>query len=214
MTRLITLFLISVPLAYVLAWIISKLSDQVKLKPRLYFMTLFLLVFASYASLTWSKTPISDGFFWVFLITVALIDFETKTIIDLMIYFGALILLGTKLLTGATLGEQLLGGALGFGTYALIYLIAKWIYKREAFGYGDVLFNGAIGVYLGVQMTLLSSLLTFYVALVVIILSKVIGKIVNSKHEIAFAPYMAIAAFIVSIWGQDILRAYLQAFMR
>ena len=131
-----------------------------------------------------------------------------------MVYAGALLLILLKLWSGASLGNQLLGGLVGLIGYGVIYLLAKFIYKREAFGLGDVLFNGAIGVYLGVQMGLLSSLLTFYVALIAIILSKGLGKIIKSKHEIAFAPYMAIAAFIVSIWGERMIHAYVRVFMR
>ena len=214
MTRLAVLFLLSFPFAFVLAVIIAKLSDRSKPTIWLYGLTLLLTLCAVYASLAWSASPEADLVFWVFLMVVALIDFETKTIIDLMIYVGALLLLFLKVSSGAPLVSQLLGGLVGLVVYGLIYLLAKLFYKREAFGFGDVLFNGAIGIYLGIHLTLLSSLLTFYVALIAIIISKVIGKIVNKKNEIAFAPYMAISAFVVSIWGDAMIRMYIQMIMR
>lgn len=214
MIKLAILFLLSFPFAFVLAVIIAKLSDRSKPTLGLYGVTLITTLFAVYASETWSISPQTDLIFWLFLLVVALIDYETKTIIDVMVYAGALLLILLKLWSGASLGNQLLGGLVGLIGYGVIYLLAKFIYKREAFGLGDVLFNGAIGVYLGVQMGLLSSLLTFYVALIAIILSKGLGKIIKSKHEIAFAPYMAIAAFIVSIWGERMIHAYVRVFMR
>lgn len=213
MNQLLLLFLASVPFSFLLALMISKFSDHPKPTLQLYGFTLIIILGLVYASQTWSANPAADFLFWVFLFLVAAIDYETKTIIDVMVYVGAILLLVISVLEGATLMDQLLGGLVGFCSYGVIYLLAKLFYKREAFGFGDVLLNGAIGIYLGVQMTLLSSLLTFYVALLAIVISKVVGKIIKRQHEIAFAPYMAIAAGVVSLWGAHIIRTYVRVFL-
>lgn len=194
-------------------FIIEKLSEDVvvskQFKVSIYLITLIGVI----ASLKYSDRMVADILFATFLIIVGGIDHLTKSIVVLTIYVGAALFAGLSLYYGMALFEVVIGGMIGFLLYLAIYLVAKLFYKREAFGFGDVMFMGAIGVFLGPWHTILAGLMTFYVALVFIVIQKLVGKLLSRQTEIAFAPYMAVSAWLVSLFGTQIVELYLTLFM-
>jgi len=145
---------------------------------------------------------------WSMLLITAVIDFEHMVISTwVLLGFspGAILYV---VFTGAPAISHLLGLIMGFGFYFLIYFVVKILYKREAFGYGDVLLMGAAGLFLGLPKALLTCMLSFYVALFAIILMKIAGKKITAKQEVPFGPYICIAAFIASLFGDKILRLF------
>lgn len=103
-----------------------------------------------------------------------------------------------------------LGLLIGFFSYGLIYWIARAIYKQEAFGSGDVVLMGAIGLVLGVRDTVITAFLAFYIAIFYVILMKVFGKKFKLRDEIPFGPYMCMAAFIASLYGNELFGLYMR----
>jgi leader peptidase (prepilin peptidase)/N-methyltransferase len=172
-----------------------------------------LTVVSLYTAFNYSDRPIAEIVFATLLIITGCIDHKTKTIVTGTIYLGGLLAMGISLFYGKQPLDMLLGGISGFTFYLAIYFVAKAYYKKEAFGYGDVIFMGAIGGYLGFWHGLLASLLTFYVALLFILLFAIVGKFLSRKAEIAFAPYMALSAWIVSNFGDSIVTLYSNLFI-
>lgn len=166
-----------------------------------------------YMAFNVSDRPIAEIVFATLLIITGGIDYKTKTIVTGIVYLGGFLAAGISLLYGKVPLDLLAGAVFGFAFYLAIYFVAKVYYKKEAFGFGDVIFMGAIGGYLGFWQGLLASVLTFYVALFFIILVAIVGKLLSRKTEIAFAPYMAVSAWIVSIFGEDLIRLYLNFFV-
>lgn len=214
---LLPLLLIAIGIAAALGtlnnFIIEKLSEDVVVskyfKASIYLITLIGVV----ASFKYSDRMVADVLFATFLIIVGGIDHLTKSIVVVTIYIGVALFAGLSLYYGMPLLEVFIGGVVGFFLYLAIYLIAKLFYKREAFGFGDVMFMGAIGVFLGPWNTILAGLMTFYVALVFIVIQKLVGKLLSRQTEIAFAPYMAVSAWLVSLFGAQIVELYLTLFM-
>lgn len=214
---LLPLLLIAIGIAAALGtlnnFIIEKLSEDVVVskyfKASIYLITLIGVV----ASFKYSDRMVADVLFATFLIIVGGIDHLTKSIVVVTIYIGVALFAGLSLYYGMPLLEVFIGGVIGFFLYLAIYLIAKLFYKREAFGFGDVMFMGAIGVFLGPWNTILAGLMTFYVALVFIVIQKLVGKLLSRQTEIAFAPYMAVSAWLVSLFGAQIVELYLTLFM-
>ena len=194
-------------------WVIKQLSDEVKVTRPFKLVVYLLTVSSIFLSVAYSDRVVADVFFASFLIIVGGVDQLTKSIVVFTIYVGGFVSAALALYFGMPLTEVLLGGVVGFILYLIIYLVAKQIYKKEAFGFGDVMFMGAIGVFVGPWFTLLASMLTFYVALAFIVMQKIIGKLLSRQSEIAFAPYMAVAAWLTSLFGAQIVELYLTVFM-
>lgn len=147
--------------------------------------------------------------FYSMLLITALIDWDHMIICDQVLYGFSLISFVCLVVMRAPWQKHLLGLGLGFGMYLLIYLGAKAVYKREAFGFGDVMLMGAMGLILGWQETLLAGFLAFYIAIVFIVLMKVFGKKLHLRQEIPFGPYICLAGLVVSVYGDGLIQWYL-----
>lgn len=89
----------------------------------------------------------ADILLYIILFVVMVIDLRTKYIYDVhLIAAGVVILIG---LWDKPLLEHFIGAGLGFLIGFIIYKVAYWVYKMEAFGFGDVLLFGILGFYLG-----------------------------------------------------------------
>ncbi len=105
----------------------------------------------------------------------------------------------------------LMGGALGFIFLLLAYFITLAIYKREAIGFGDVKLMALIGLATGPRLVLLSLTLGAILGgLVGIFLLSL--KLKNRQEPLPFGSFLAIAALLTLLWGNDILNWYLGMF--
>ncbi len=193
--------------------LIRYFSEGEKISKAMGVVISILTVISLYTAFNYSDRPIAEIVFATLLIITGGIDYKTKTIVTGTIYLGGLLAAGISMFYGKEPLDMLLGGISGFAFYLAIYFVAKAYYKKEAFGYGDVIFMGAIGVYLGFWHGLLASVMTFYVALFFVLLFAIVGKFLSRKAEIAFAPYMALSAWIVSIFGDKLVELYTKIFI-
>ncbi len=97
------------------------------------------------------------------------------------------------------------GALWGFVSYGLIYLVAKWIYKEETFGQGDVLFNTFICGFLGLWAGIATSFLTFFVALALVLGTWIYKRKIDREAEIPLAPAMAISAVLTLFYYEQIM---------
>ncbi|MDO4753484.1 MAG: prepilin peptidase [Bacillota bacterium] len=149
---------------------------------------------------------IVDILFILILAAIAVVDYMTKSIYDMMLIVGALICYPLLyFFRGVGMTAILYGAIWGFGSYLCIYLVAKWIYKDEVFGQGDVLLNAFICGYLGLIPGIIASFLTFFVALVLVLFQWLKSGKWQSDLEIPLAPAMAISAVISMLFYQNIV---------
>lgn len=144
--------------------------------------------------------------FWSMLLIVTMIDFDHLVIIDSVLIVFSIIDLALLITMGYSWQHYIFGAMVGAVIYGLIYIISKFIYKREAFGTGDITLITAVGIVFGWQRTIIISMMAFYIALIGVILSKLLGKKIGKYDEIPFGPSICIAAFIMSIYGEWIVR--------
>ena len=103
--------------------------------------------------------------------------------------------------------DMLFGAAVGFAVMMLIFIIS-----RGGMGGGDVKLSGAVGLWLGVEGTLLFLLLAFIMGGVLSLLLLVSG--VKSKGEaIPFGPFLCLAAFVTVLYQPFLLNFYWQLFL-
>lgn len=99
------------------------------------------------------------------------------------------------------------GAALGFSMFLVIALLGSMLARQEAMGRGDVKFAALIGAFLGPQKGFAALLLSFPLgALFAIPLIFLRGK--SGKTPIPFGTFMAVAAFVVAVLGEYVVRVF------
>jgi len=98
--------------------------------------------------------------------------------------------------------SALLGGAVGFGFMLLPYII--W---RGGMGGGDVMLAGLIGMVAGFPLVFVALLLGILSGGLVAIFLLIL-RLRTRKDPIPFGPFLAAAAVVALLWGQEILYWY------
>jgi prepilin signal peptidase PulO-like enzyme (type II secretory pathway) len=73
--------------------------------------------------------------------------------------------------------------------------MGKFIFKKEAMGFGDVKLGLILGGFLGLKTTILTLYLSFLIAGAVSLIG-LLGKWINRKSRIPFGPYLACGTII------------------
>jgi len=76
--------------------------------------------------------------------------------------------------------------------------------EREALGLGDVDFLGMVGAFLGWKL----GFLVFFLAPIVALVYGIYIIVFRKSHLIAYLPFLGIAVFIVSFWGEEIINLF------
>ncbi|MGH7196150.1 MAG: prepilin peptidase [Candidatus Saccharimonadales bacterium] len=101
-----------------------------------------------------------------------------------------------------------LGVASLAGVYWLLYMVSKgrWV------GFGDVKLSVFIGAVLGWQKSLLVLMLANLIGFLIIVPGLLSGKLTRTSR-IPFGPFLIAAFFIAGLWGDEIIRWYIQTFI-
>ena len=144
------------------------------------------------------------------LIALTVIDIDTQYLPDnltLPLLWGGLIANYYGFYT--SLGSALWGAIFGYLSLWSIYWLFKLITKKEGMGYGDFKLLAALGAWLGVEMLPLIILLSSFVGAVIgMTMIAVFGR--DKNIPIPFGPYLAIAGWIVFLWGENIVSLYMR----
>jgi len=150
--------------------------------------------------------------FAYFLISMTLIDYDTKTLPDDLTY--PLLWLGLLINLDGTivpLRDAVIGAMAGYVALWAVYWLFKLATGKEGMGYGDFKLLAALGAWMG--WTMLPT---------IIILSSVVGALVgiclivfarrDRNNPIPFGPYLAAAGMIALLYGIPLTR-YAQGFL-
>lgn len=167
------------------------------------------------------ETPLTIVGGWIFvswLMALAFIDLDTLTLPNPLTQSGFLLgvifqgIVGwySSGLSGAAL--HLIGSigaaVLGIWLFDIITIVGSMVYGQTVMGGGDAKLAAMMGAWMGWKLLLLASFLAC-------ILGAVVGggaialKLIHRRQPIPFGPFLALAAFLATIWGNDILSAYL-----
>jgi leader peptidase (prepilin peptidase)/N-methyltransferase len=146
--------------------------------------------------------------FWSMLLIVTIMDYRHMLIAESVLVGFTAICAACLLWQKADIVNHLLGGVIGFAVYFAIHILAKIIYKKDAFGFGDVELMASIGLILGLRGSVETLGLSFYIAVMGLVVMKLLGKAVKRGIEIPFGPYICIAGFLVSLFEENIYAFY------
>lgn len=142
------------------------------------------------------------------LILISLIDYKTQIIPDRLV--GVIAVSGALynlLYLPQSVVDMLLGGVIGFAVMLLIFVIS-----RGGIGGGDVKLSAAVGLWLGVEGTLLFLLLAFIMGGIISMLLLVSG-VKHKGDAIPFGPFLCVSAFITVLYQPFLLNFYWQLFL-
>ena len=92
--------------------------------------------------------------------------------------------------------DKIVGGVVGAIIFAIIMLIGNLISGKESMGFGDIKFIGTLGLCFGTTKIIALSVISFLIGAIISVVF-MIFKRKKLNEQIAFGPFIAIAAFIL-----------------
>lgn len=133
------------------------------------------------------------------LLIAFIVDYKEQIIpnrLNLLIFETGLIFTFILGITNINMASNLLLGMLaGGGIFLAITLIGGAIAGKEAMGLGDVKLMGALGLYFGLNNTILISVLSFLLGAIISIIL-MIAKKNKAQQYIPFGPFIVLATII------------------
>lgn len=193
-----------------------------KISSRYFFVELITgLVFASfYIKYGFSPEFFAFSFLMSVLIAVFFIDIEHLIIPDglvitgliggtiLLVYHGAW---GFNYFGDMVWWGPIIGMLVGGGTLFVIAMVGSMIFGADAMGGGDIKIFAPIGLFLGWKMVILAIFFSFiisgFISMFLLLL-----KIKDRKSAIPFGPFIVVATYLITLYGHEILRWYLNKY--
>jgi len=108
--------------------------------------------------------------------------------------------------------DAFLGMILGGGFLAVVSLASLLILKKEGMGGGDIKMMAMAGLYLGLELTIVSFVVSIYLAAILIVVLFALKKLKRGDY-IPFGPFLSIGVVISALMGDILLNLYLQLFL-
>ncbi|MET3643680.1 prepilin peptidase [Streptococcus gallinaceus] len=144
-------------------------------------------------------------------IIVGYIDFDTHFISDIVLLIFLVGRLSLIWLTGESYLETICSMLVALVVYGAIYWLAKFYYKQEAFGPGDITYLITLGSWFRPLDIALVAIGSFFIAGLLLLVITFIAKLkFDAKKEIPFGPAMSIMAILFYFWGDYIKELYIQ----
>jgi len=144
-------------------------------------------------------------------VALALVDADHRRLPDVLTlpsYAVGALLLGLAAASGSDSGSYpraLAGAAIGFGTYALLFVAV-----RSGIGAGDVKYAGVVGMHAGwlgwgsLTVAVIGGFVVGGLLSILLLVSRRVGL----KSALPFGPSMVAGALIGIVWGEPIAAAW------
>jgi len=142
------------------------------------------------------------------LVAITAIDLTHQIIPDVITLPGIITGVVANLATGRVAWfESLLGIAVGGGIFLVIILASG-----GGMGGGDMKLGAMLGAFLGWKLGLLALLLAVLAGGIVALFLLILGR-KGRKEAIPFGPFLALGGAVTLLWGESLLRWYLERFL-
>ncbi|MFH1701465.1 MAG: A24 family peptidase [Candidatus Zixiibacteriota bacterium] len=148
------------------------------------------------------------------LIVIFFIDLEFQIIPDAITIPGMIIGLASAVFV-SNLGilNSIIGFLVGGLSLLAIAYLGEWLFKKEAMGGGDIKMAAMLGAFVGWQKVILIFFGGAVIGMLVSIVWMLISRKIRHERVIPFGPFLALAAFIIIIYGEQILEYYIKTFL-
>jgi prepilin signal peptidase PulO-like enzyme (type II secretory pathway) len=164
------------------------------------------------------------GFWLIYMpmfVLITVIDLEHRLILFVVIIPSCVIALLDGLLTnyGASIGEALLGGAIGFGVFFLLYVggfVFTYLLGKArgrpidevAFGYGDVMLITLSGLILGWQPLIIAMFITVFLGAAGAILYLIVRGLTRRHYSmftpLPYGPYIVLGTLVMLLFSVEV----------
>lgn len=149
------------------------------------------------------------------LIVILFIDLEFQVIPDVITLPGLVVGLGLSFLPGGlTIWESFLGLLVGGGGLYMVAVLGDRLFKRESLGGGDIKMAAMLGAFLGWQKIIFIFFTSAFLGLIISLVVMLFSKKIRETRMVPFGPFIAVAAIIAIIYGQQIIESYINHFWR
>ncbi len=143
------------------------------------------------------------------LIAASFIDLDTMLLPDnitLPLMWGGIVL-ALMHISPISLQDSVIGAIFGYMSLWSLYWLFRILTGKDGMGYGDFKLLAALGAWLGWQML---PMIIFISSLIGAIfgISMLFIKRKNFENTFPFGPYLALAAWVVLLWHNNILNWY------
>lgn len=148
------------------------------------------------------------------LIAILFIDFQHQIIPNRLSYPTVVVGLAVSFLSSHLSWQQSILGAAGafLGFLGIAYL-GRLLFKKDSLGGGDIKLAAGLGAFLGIWKVILVVVLSAAVGLVFSLIAMAVSASIRKDRIIPFGPFLAIAALIAGVWGDNILSFYVHTFI-
>lgn len=157
----------------------------------------------------WSLASLAGVILTWFLVSIALIDFDTMVIPDQfslsLMWLGLFISLWFVFIEPK---DAIKGALLGYLLLWSVFHLFKLVTGKEGMGYGDFKLLAAGGAWFGMHAVMLIIIMSAFVGAILGSLFLFFNKNNKNKH-IPFGPYLAGGIWLTMLYGQDIIKWYL-----
>jgi leader peptidase (prepilin peptidase)/N-methyltransferase len=183
---------------------------------------LFLFAFAATQNSADFLLPtIGHWIFFSWLVALALIDLDTMTLPNSLTQSGLVVGLGFHAIVGWTaagwtgvashLLSGVLGAVVGIWVFDLITILGSVAFGQTAMGGGDAKLAAMMGAWLGWKLLLLAGFLACAIGAFAGGGAIAVG-LLDRRQPMPFGPFLALAAILVTFFGETMLSTYTQLF--
>ena len=167
--------------------------------------------------LVYSYSNLSTHFFAACLFASAMIilgfiDFYHQILPDEITLSGLLLALAYSFFRDdLSLRQALIGAVVGAGFILFVYGVYYLLRKKEGIGMGDVTMMLLIGAFLGWKLSFFTLVLASFIGVLVGVYF-ILAKKKSLQYALPFGTFLAPAAFVSFLWGEQIINWYLNIF--
>lgn len=149
------------------------------------------------------------------LLVVFFVDLEFQIIPDLVTIPGMVVGLAVSFLPGGIgIIQAGIGLLVGGGSLYLVAMLGDWLFKKESMGGGDIKLAAMLGAFVGWQKVILIFIGSAGIGAVISIILLAVSSKMREQRLIPFGPFIAIAAMLSIIWGDQLISYYIATFLQ